>query len=166
MNDELLKAQLKWVAEKVDKMDNKMDKLIQSHAFFKGKVMGAAAVIAAVVSLLAAWAFSTPARADNESPVSTIRNVYSVTPVTTSAYVQLSASLPNFIRAVQIFDSSGQLLQLALGAAGHEVLVPWVIMPGGQGDMIPMVGAVGQRLSIKAVSGTANSGEIDLNLYN
>jgi hypothetical protein len=43
--------------------------------------------------------------------------------------------------------------------------MPWVIFPGGQEGMVPLVAGYGQRLSIKAVSGTANMGELDLNLY-
>lgn len=109
--------------------------------------------------------FCSIARADNESPLATIRLGYSTSNVTTSAYTQLSSSLPNFVRKVQVFDSSGQVMQLALGASGAEVPMNWVIMPGGQSDIIPMMAAQGQRLSIKAVSGTANAGEIDLNLY-
>jgi hypothetical protein len=46
---EVVKAQMKWIAEKVDKMDTKLDNLIQSHAFFKGKMVGISVVISTVI---------------------------------------------------------------------------------------------------------------------
>lgn len=93
---------------------------------------------------------------------SQIRLVYSVTNVTTSAYVTLSASLPIDISHLEIFDSSGQTMQIGVGASGSEQ-AKRIIFPGGQG-MIPLSLRAGQRLAIKALSGTASSGEIDLNL--
>lgn len=93
-----------------------------------------------------------------------IRNDYTGTSVTTAAYVQLSASLPSNISQITLFDSSGQTLMLALGAAASEVdqlLIP----PGGFNGAIPFVATAGQRLSIKAVSADATVGEIDINLF-
>lgn len=49
---EVLKAQTKWIAEKVDRMDGKLDRLIQSHAFFKGKVIGAAIAASFIISIV------------------------------------------------------------------------------------------------------------------
>jgi hypothetical protein len=92
-----------------------------------------------------------------------IRNDYTVTPVTTGAYVQLIASTGFAYSAVEIFDSSGQTLVLAIGAAASEV-DQFIIFPGGNGR-IPFTLAVSQRISIKALSGTANVGEIDINFY-
>ena len=109
--------------------------------------------------------FCSVAKAENESPLMTVRLGYSTTNVTTGSWVQLVSSLPNFVRKVQVFDSSGQVMRLGLGATTSAVAMPWVIMPGGQSDMIPMMAAAGQSLDIEAVSGTANAGEIDLNLY-
>lgn len=101
----------------------------------------------------------------NPSPGSVIRYTYSGSTVTTSAWTQLSASLPNVVRAVQIFDSSGQTMQLGLGPSGSEIAMPWYIYPGGQNDMIPMVAGPYNRLVIRAISGNATQGELDLNLY-
>jgi hypothetical protein len=91
------------------------------------------------------------------------RNDYTVTSVTTAAYVQLVASMPAAVKEVEIFDSSGQTLVLAIGGAGSEVNKVYVF-PGGNGR-IPLQIASTARLSIKAVSGTANSGEISVNFY-
>lgn len=91
------------------------------------------------------------------------RNDYTSVNVTTSAYVQLIASTANTCNSVEIFDSSGQTLFLATGGVGSEVNQIY-ITPGGNG-IVPLKIVAGTRISIKAVSATADSGEIDLNLY-
>lgn len=91
------------------------------------------------------------------------RNDYTSVNVTTSAYVTLDASLAAEAHEVEIFDSSGQTLVLATGAAASEVDQVY-ILPGGNGR-IPLRIAAGTRTSIKAVSGTASAGEIDVNFY-
>lgn len=92
-----------------------------------------------------------------------IRNDYSSVNVTTSAYVTLVASLTSACTEVEIFDSSGQTLYLATGAAASEVN-QILIFPGGNGR-VPLAIAAGTRVSIKAVSATASVGEIDINFY-
>lgn len=84
-----------------------------------------------------------------------IRNAYGTTPVTTAAYVQLVASTANDINKLHIFDSSGQDLVLAVGPAASEV-DQIQIFPGGiEAELfIP----AGSRISVKAVSATANAG--------
>lgn len=92
-----------------------------------------------------------------------VRNDYTSTSVTTSAYTQLIASTSADYSAVEIFDSSGQTLKLAIGGSGSEV-DQFLIFPGGNGR-IPYTVASGSRISIRAVSGNATSGEIDINFY-
>lgn len=92
-----------------------------------------------------------------------IRNDYTSTAVTTAAYTQLIASTAAAYSAVEIFDSSGQTLRLAIGGAGSEV-DQFLIFPGGNGR-IPYSIASGSRISIRAVSATANVGEICINFY-
>jgi hypothetical protein len=92
-----------------------------------------------------------------------IRNDYTTTNVTTGAYVQLSAALTATCTEIEIFDSSGQTLQLATGAAASEV--PFLnIFPGGNGR-VPAYVPAGSRLAVRAVSGTASVGELDINFY-
>ena len=88
---------------------------------------------------------------------------YSSSSVTTSAYTQLLASTSAIIQEVEIFDSSGQTLVLATGGAGAEADQVY-IFPGGNGR-IPLYIAASTRVAIKAVSATANSGEISVNFY-
>lgn len=88
---------------------------------------------------------------------------YSGTPVTSAAYVQLVASTTSAATGIEIFDSSGQPLYLAIGAAASEVN-QFIIYPGGNGR-IPYPIAASSRISIKAVSTSATSGQIIINLY-
>lgn len=88
------------------------------------------------------------------------RHDYS-SPVTTAAYTQLVASTSADFKELQIFDSSGQTLVIAIGAAASEVDKLYVF-PGGQGYVKAQI-ASGSRVSIKAVSATADAGEISIN---
>lgn len=95
------------------------------------------------------------------SPVDFARLDYTLTSVTTGAYVQLKASLAAAVKEVEIFDSSGQTLFFAVGAAASEV-DKFYIIPGGNGRF-PITIPAGSRVALKAVSATANTGEIDVN---
>lgn len=92
-----------------------------------------------------------------------VLSLYASTPVTSGAYVQLIASTTSAANALEIFDSSGQALYFATGAAASEVN-QFIIYPGGNGR-IPFTIAAGTRISIKAVNTSATSGQIILNLY-
>ncbi len=96
-------------------------------------------------------------------PKQMIRNAYSGTNVTTSAYVELDDALDGDTNEIEIFDSSGETLLLALGAASAEVDYMY-IMPGGNGRVRAVLPA-GVRLSVKAVTGTASTGELTINLW-
>jgi len=91
-----------------------------------------------------------------------VRNDYTVN-VTTAAYVQLIASTAAAYQEIEIFDSSGQTLKIAFGAAASEV-DKFLVFPGGNGRIKRNV-PIGTRISIRAVSATASVGEISLNLY-
>lgn len=91
------------------------------------------------------------------------RNDYTSTSVTTAAYTQLVASTSNATTEIEIFDSSGQTLALATGAAASEVIQIY-IFPGGNGR-VPLTIAAGTRVSVKAISATASIGELDINFY-
>ena len=91
-----------------------------------------------------------------------VRNDYTGTNVTTGAYVELIASTAADITKMQIFDSSGQTLVIATGAAASEV-DKFYVFPGGNGDIDVSIPS-GTRISIKAVSATADAGEISINL--
>lgn len=98
------------------------------------------------------------------TPVQQVRTLYSSTNVTTSVWVELVHALPYAITMIEVFDSSGQTLELGTGASGHEVPI-FILFPGGNGQVF-QAWPVGTRIVIKALSGTAASGENDLNFYN
>lgn len=91
------------------------------------------------------------------------RNDYTGTPVTTAAWVQLIASTPADISEVEIFDSSGQTLELGIGPGGSEVSNIYII-PGGNGRQTVVIPS-GSRVAIRAVSGNASVGESTINYY-
>jgi len=97
------------------------------------------------------------------SKVGLARNDYSSTNVTTSAYVQLIASTASAASELEIFDSSGETLVFAVGAAASEV-DQFYISPGGNGRMKLSIPS-GSRISIKAVTATASVGYINLSLF-
>lgn len=94
------------------------------------------------------------------------RHNYQSTSVTTAAYVELIASTAEAVTTLYVFDSSGQTLVLATGEAGSEVDQPWYIVPGGNDTVSVTTIPAGTRLSIKAVSATANKGELVINASN
>ena len=96
-------------------------------------------------------------------PITQVRRVYSTGNVTTSAWVELIAETSDFATAIEVFDSSGQTLKIGVGASGSEV-DQFNIVPGGNG-LVPIQIPKGSRVAVKAVSGTANAGELDINLW-
>lgn len=78
------------------------------------------------------------------------------TPVTTLAYTELISSTSDIINHLQIFDSSGQMLVLAVGAAASEVDKLY-IFPGGNGGVDLTIPAA-SRVSVKAVSADTTGG--------
>lgn len=96
-----------------------------------------------------------------KSVIELIRNDYSSTNVTTSAYVELVASTSGAIYTLNVFDSSGETLVLATGAAASESDL--IYIPPGGNDRIDVFIAAGTRLSVKAVSADATTGEIVIN---
>lgn len=98
-----------------------------------------------------------------KSAVDFLRNDYTSTNVTTGAFVELKAALAQQATAIEIFDSSGQTLELATGSGGSEVVFMRVF-PGGNG-YLPITLAAATRISIRAVSADATVGEININFY-
>lgn len=96
-------------------------------------------------------------------PITQVRNVYSSTNVGTSSWVELVAATGSNVSAVEVFDSSGQTLEIGVGASGSEV-VQFIIVPGGNG-MLPLKVPRGSRVAVKALSGTANTGNLIINFY-
>lgn len=107
---------------------------------------------------------STPkSSSSGRNRVAQLFNDYTSTSVTTAAYVQLTAATTANINKLEIFDSSGETLILAVGAAASEV-DQFYILPGGNGSVDLFIPA-GSRIAIKSKTATASVGLIAVNLY-
>ncbi len=90
-------------------------------------------------------------------------NDYTGTAVTTATYVTLIASTSADANLISVFDSSGQTIIIAVGAAASEVDQCYVF-PGGQGNITLRIPS-GSRVSLKAKTATASVGYLALNLF-
>jgi len=93
----------------------------------------------------------------------TLYNDYVGSPVTTLAWTEISAGIGNDMKFLEIFDSSGSLLELGIGALGAEVR-KILIFPGGNGK-IPVDIPTGTRLTIRAIDADATVGFFAANWY-
>lgn len=96
-------------------------------------------------------------------PFYSVRMDYSDVNVNTTDWQQLLASLPKTAQLVEIFDSSGETISLAMGAEGEEEQY-LIILPGGNGK-IPLFIPTLARLSLKSLTNDAVEGEIVINFY-
>ena len=119
-----------------------------------------AAVLADTTAILADTA-EIAANTGSKSYVGSARHDYSGGNVTTGAWTQLIASLASAVNGIMLFDSSGQTLELGIGAAASETRV-LLIPPGGLNGFIPLRIASGARVSVRAVSANATEGELNL----
>lgn len=85
---------------------------------------------------------------------------YSSTSVTTSAYTTVAASLSDSVTQILFSDQSGQVMVIAVGGSGSEV-DKFYIPVGGSG-VIDLAIPSGSRVSVKAVTGTASSGDLTM----
>jgi hypothetical protein len=116
------------------------------------------------MKFLLALLFCFSAIADERSkPLTTSRIDYTVTNVTTGAWVEVYPALPQPVNRIEIFDSSGRTMEIGFGPSGGETRLV-IVFPGGNGP-VPVDLPNNARISIRAVSATASSGEIDLNFY-
>lgn len=97
--------------------------------------------------------------------ITSVRNDYGSVNVTTGAWVQLIAATSAIINGFLLFDSSGQTLELGTGAAAAETR-KLLVTPGGfGGGLVPLAIPAGTRVSIRAVSANATSGEISATFF-
>lgn len=90
-----------------------------------------------------------------------VRYSYGGGSVDTTTWQVLIITTAAVINCVTIFDSSGQTLELGTGAAASETRV-LILPPGGLSGCIPLRITTGTRVSIRALSGTASTGEFDM----
>ena len=100
-----------------------------------------------------------------------VRLKYTTTQVTTSVYQELVALTQRGVKAVSVLNTGPNAVELAVGAAGSEVVQ--IVVPGTSQVAapamvaLPMVMGYGARLSVIALDGANSTGELQLNLlYN
>jgi hypothetical protein len=101
------------------------------------------------------------------TPVHKFRHSYVATNVTTAAWVEVISSLPQPVSAVEIYDSSGKIIKLSIGASGEEDAneLDYYITPGGSGILLPLEFSKGARISAKAVDDDADVGSLIFNFF-
>jgi hypothetical protein len=82
--------------------------------------------------------------------------------ITTSAYTTIVASTSAEFHQMEIFDSSGEALILAVGGAGSEVDKMYII-PGGNNGSVRFPIPSGSRISVKALTANTTSGRLIIN---
>lgn len=98
-------------------------------------------------------------------PAFTYRYSYADGEVDTTNWKEIEDSLGMSCTELEIFDSSGQVLEFGIGPAGSEVR-QFFIMPGGNAQRVGQILNAGMRLAIRAVSAaTGSSGQIVINGY-
>jgi hypothetical protein len=88
---------------------------------------------------------------------------YAVQGATTLAWLQLIASTSAVISDWDVTDTSGQVLELGVGAAGAEAR--FALIPAGGGSPFEHRLPAGSRVSIKAVDADASTGKLVINAW-
>lgn len=107
---------------------------------------------------------SQPAFAVGKSGLA-VRTVYSSTNVGVTNWVVLAPTIPYTVSQIVIADLSGQTMEIGMcdaSAVANSEVRQFLVPPGGVTVHIQIPPS--QRISIRAVSGVANTGENDLNI--
>lgn len=100
-------------------------------------------------------------------PVFSYRKDYGSNNVTTATWVNIISSLTTRTSGLEIYDSSGRVIQISIGASGDEgnQILPFRIVPGGMPTASLIQLSEGARLSIKAEDADATSGQLIINFF-
>lgn len=90
-----------------------------------------------------------------------------VTNVDSTTWQTVIASLTYGVSGFEIFNPSGTTMLIATGSAGHEVAMPYRVLPGGSAFILPLPAKAGDRLSVKAIptDTTAANGFFTINCF-
>lgn len=95
--------------------------------------------------------------------VTSVRHVYLGSPVNTVTPFLLVPAMPKaVISGVTVYDSSGQTMQLIVTSAGPNST--YVIVPTGSSSF-PLQMNQNDSVSVIGLSGTASTGELDVNFF-
>lgn len=91
-------------------------------------------------------------------------NAYASVNVTTGAWVQLIASTAAAINLLCVTDTGGQVMELGTGAAASETRI--MLVATGWSACLPIRIAASTRISVRAVTATANTGNLTITGFN
>lgn len=98
-------------------------------------------------------------------PVHRLKHDASSQNITTSAWVQLDASLDKPCSGIKIYNGTGSILEFAIGGSGSEVAQPYYLPPEESSPVLPINLSYGSRLSLKAVDKSATQGHVIFNFF-
>lgn len=85
---------------------------------------------------------------------------YSAITVNTADYTEIIASTASAITRIDVFDSSGEIIGVYVGASGSEIL-KFIIAPGGV--ILNLIIPAGSRISLKSLSVAPTAGNLIIN---
>ncbi len=100
-------------------------------------------------------------------PVKKILVDLAATNVTTSAWLEIVSAMDAPVSAISIFNGSGSVLKISLGAAGDEANqeIKYYIVPGSNDFLLPIQIAKNKRISLKSADVTADVGSFVINCF-
>lgn len=100
-------------------------------------------------------------------PVARLRIDYFVLNIVTGSWTEILSATTQPFDAVEIFSATASIIELSTGELGQEnsSIVPYYILPGGSGILLPYNLKKGARLSARAVDTAALKGNLILNFF-
>lgn len=97
----------------------------------------------------------------------TVVNGNAGTYITSAAWVQIEPSLGHSVDQMEILNTTGGLMKVAIGAPGSEVEQAFYVMPASEPHLVPINIRKGDKISVKAVDPTTidSDGVIAINWY-
>jgi hypothetical protein len=100
-------------------------------------------------------------------PVHTVSLDTSVTNVPETVWTEVEHSMPKPASAVEIYNGTGKILEIAIGGIGNEVPISYRLAPKEVSPILPIEFSNGERISLRSLNGegTANLGSVVLNFF-
>jgi hypothetical protein len=124
--------------------------------------------ILCVIAIALAMVWAAPPAAALTQEGLAVNVPYTVTNVTSVAFVQLVASTVKGIAGLTVLNLGAAPIQLALGASGSEVVQ--MIVPAQSGStagptFYPLSAGYGSRISVEALGTNNTTGSLEVNLF-
>lgn len=101
------------------------------------------------------------------SPIAFVRVQYSPSPIPSTSYVPIYNPTVGLITHITDTDTSTQVMALSFAAscAALSTSANTIVIPAGGIGLINLDIPAGVCVGLKALSGTANTGEVDINFF-